>query len=69
MNKPIKLVFFISVFMLASANAQGQGKLIATSGVGSVEGTAGGGIIPWAPWAVTPQAMNGECRPHQVGQK
>jgi hypothetical protein len=49
MNKPIKLVFFISVFMLASANAQGQGKLIATSGVGSVEGTAGGGIIPWAP--------------------
>jgi hypothetical protein len=49
MNKPIKLVFFISVFMLTSANAQGQGKLIATSGVGSVEGSAGGGIIPWAP--------------------
>jgi hypothetical protein len=49
LKKPIKMALFISVFMLASVNAKGQGKLIATSGVGSVEGSAGSGIMPWAP--------------------
>lgn len=49
MKKRMAVVFFIWIFTLASGNAQAQGKLIGTSGVGSVEGSAGGGVIPWAP--------------------
>lgn len=41
------VLFFITVFYFTQAFA-GDGKLIATAGVSQVEGSAGGGLVPWA---------------------
>ena len=39
---------FVLLFFTVFTQAQG-GKLLGTAGVGSLEGAAGGGLIPWAP--------------------
>lgn len=44
------VVLFILLLFTGFAQA-GGGRLIGTAGVGSVEGAAGGGLIPWAPIA------------------
>lgn len=47
MNKFTELLF-AGVIMLFSANCLAEGKILATPGISSVEGSGGGGIVPWA---------------------
>lgn len=41
------LVFFSVLLVSVSANA-GDGKLLGTAGLSQLEGSGGGGIVPWA---------------------
>lgn len=41
----------LALTIIVSSTALAGGKLLGTSGVGSLEGAAGGGLIPWAPLA------------------
>ncbi|MGJ8691631.1 MAG: DUF3034 family protein [Thalassotalea sp.] len=38
----------LSVIFISPASLAGSGKLIATSGISQIEGSGGGGIVPWA---------------------
>ncbi len=42
------LLYLISMAFTVSAQAAPGGRLIATGGAMTVEGAAGGGIVPWA---------------------
>ncbi|MFY0642089.1 MAG: DUF3034 family protein [Bermanella sp.] len=45
----MKCLLFILIFVMLNTLSHAQnGKLLATSGVGPVEGGSGGGLIPWA---------------------
>lgn len=46
MHRPA--LVFLAALLGASAVAQAQGKLLLTGGVSSIDGTAGGGLTPWA---------------------
>lgn len=61
------LKFFLGFIacLLSFSNFAGQGKLLATPGVSQVEGSAGGGLVPWAQlagYATDDEfAINGFC--------
>lgn len=43
-----KFLLLLLVLTIASPATAGDGKLIATAGLNQIEGTGGGGIVPWA---------------------
>ena len=62
--------------LLASTACQAGSRIIATGGASSIEGSAGGGIVPWAvlngyassdEWAATAFAIAGFARAAQQG--
>ena len=44
----MRVIIFVGMLVYASVAVAGQGKLLATPGVTQFEGSAGGGIVPWA---------------------
>ena len=46
--KRLNLLFCLACLGFASSGLAASGKLLATPGVSQVEGSAGGGIVPWA---------------------
>ncbi|MEP7298895.1 MAG: DUF3034 family protein [Burkholderiales bacterium] len=49
MRTPFRLIPLMTALVLAaSAHAAGDGKLLLTGGVSSIDGAAGGGLTPWA---------------------
>jgi len=49
MRTPLRLIPLMTALLLAtSAHAAGDGKLLLTGGVSSIDGAAGGGLTPWA---------------------
>ena len=42
------LIVFSLILLVPQISFSGQGKIIATAGLNQIEGTGGGGIVPWA---------------------
>lgn len=63
--KRLNLLFCLACLGFASSGLAASGKLLATPGVSQVEGSAGGGIVPWAQLAGYASddeiAINGFC--------
>ncbi|GGE92477.1 DUF3034 family protein [Pseudoalteromonas gelatinilytica] len=63
--KRLNWLFGLTCFAFASSGFAASGKLLATPGVSQVEGSAGGGIVPWAQLAGYASddeiAINGFC--------
>ena len=48
MNSPIRYATLAAALLCTGALAAGDGKLLLTGGVSSIDGAAGGGLTPWA---------------------